>query len=75
MVTPTTEPLTFVTTLIGDTVRIGADEFEVVQKYPTERRLVVVPAAGGDWQRRERSISEYEYNLARPELVKGKGKA
>jgi hypothetical protein len=65
--------LTFTTTLIGDTVDLSGEKLVVVQKFQTERRLMLRPAA------REtalpRSVSESEYNGARPTLVADKGDA
>ena len=67
--------LTFTTTLIGDTVRVGAADLLVVQKLQTERRLVLRPlAASSRWDGRDRHCSEFEYNSARPVLVQGKGR-
>ena len=62
------ELLTFTTTLIGDCVRIGGSDYVVVQKFLTERRLLLRPVE------REtalsRSVSEFEYNQAGAALVR-----
>ena len=65
-----TEPgtLTFTTTLIGDTVRIGDADYLVTQKYQTERRLFVL--RDGNSLVRAKSIGEFEYNNSRPTLVR-----
>lgn len=73
MKTQAQETLNFTTTLIGDTVRLGADEFEVIQKFQTERRLILHPV--GSLRGAERSVCEFEYNRSAPVLIRGKGKA
>ncbi len=69
---PEGDDLTFTKTLIGDTVRLGGEEVVVTQKYQTERRLLVRPVARDTAL--PRSVSEFDYNSARPVLVAGKGR-
>jgi hypothetical protein len=64
------DPLTFTTTLIGDTVRLDGEEWVVTQKYPTERRLLLRPTARDTAL--PRSVSEFEYNGAGTVLVASK---
>ncbi len=61
--------LTFMTTNIGDTVRIADELFSVVQKFPTERRLLLRPVER-EWVP-SRSVNEAEYNQSKPVLVRG----
>jgi hypothetical protein len=62
------QTLTFTTTVIGDHVRLGDDEFVITQKFTTERRLMLRPV--GRQTAVSRSMGEFEYNASVPVLVK-----
>lgn len=68
---PADDVLTFQTTLAGDTVLLDDEEMEVVQKFHAERRLRLRTTKGGA---RERVMQEFDYNRARPQLARGKGR-
>jgi hypothetical protein len=53
-------------------VRLGGKEMIVVQKFDTERRLLLNKVGEGSLY--PRSFSEFDYNSARPTLVRGKGR-
>jgi len=62
----------FTKALIGDTILLEGGEMLIVQKFPTERRILLRPADKPNHS--PRSISEFEFNQATPVLVRGKGK-
>lgn len=67
------ETFNFTTTLIGDTVQLSGDEFVVLQKYWTERKLLL--RASGSPSAYPRFVSEFDFDRGQPALVRAKGKA
>jgi hypothetical protein len=64
------EPLTFEKTLVGDTVLMLGCEMIVVRKFDAEKRPVMKTAGIIEYL----DQTKFEYDSARPMLVRGKGK-